>query len=168
MKLSNLTFIAVALCAGTINWSISIARADELLKFRAFMHATSAQALDVGDVDGHALGLARVSGLASFPDGSVGTVYVTATNDYIKGAGTNLVYYNLSLKDGSVLSYRVTGTAKVDGTTTIFPEAQVSVLSGKGRFEGAKGDGTVSGARLAPFGTPGAEIYQDFAINVKK
>ena len=39
------------------------ARADEVLKFRSVMHATSAQALDVGDVDGHALGLARVSGL---------------------------------------------------------------------------------------------------------
>src|SRR5271157_4478798 len=103
----------------------SIARADEVLKFRAVMHATSAQALDVGDVDGHSLGLARVSGLASFPDGSVGTIYGTSTNDYIKGAGTNLAYYNLTLKDGSVLWYRLNGTAKVDGTTTIFPEGPV-------------------------------------------
>jgi len=159
----SLTVVAVmAFCAS------NIARADEVLKFRAVMHATSAQALDVGDVEGHALGLARVSGLASFPDGSVGTIYLTSTNDYVKGVGTNLAYYNLSLKDGSVLWYRVTGTAKVDGTTTIFPETQVSVLSGKGRFEGAKGDGTVSGARLVPFATPGAELYLDFVINVKK
>ncbi len=151
----------IGFCAG------SFARADEVLKFRAVMHATSAQALDVGDVDGHALGLARFSGLASFPDGSVGTIYLTATNDYIKGAGPNLAYYNLTLKDGSVLWYRVNGTAKVDGTTTIFPEAPVSILSGKGRFDGAKGDGTESGARLAPFAT-GADLYLDFVINVKK
>jgi hypothetical protein len=30
MKLSNLTFIAVALCAATVNWSISIANASDI------------------------------------------------------------------------------------------------------------------------------------------
>src|SRR5262249_8143526 len=49
MKLSNLTFIAVALCAATVNWSIS-ARADEVLKFRVVMHATFVQTHEVGDV----------------------------------------------------------------------------------------------------------------------
>jgi hypothetical protein len=54
-----------------------------------------------------------------------------------------------------------------DGTTTIFPEGPVSVLGGKGKFEGAKGDGTWSGTRLAPLAT-GADLYVDFVINVKK
>ena len=147
--------------------AFSDARADETLKFRAIMHAISVQSQDVGDVDGHALSVARISGLASFPDGSVGTIYLTAANDYIKGTGTNLAYYKLTLKDGSVLWLKVTGTAKVDGTTTNFPGAPVSILSGKGRFDGAKGDGTLSGARLAPLAT-GANLYLDFVINVKK
>ena len=151
----------IGYCAG------GIARADETVKFRAFMHATSVQTQEVGDVDGHVLGLARVSGLASFPDGSVGTTYFTATTDYIKGAGTNSSYASVTLKDGSVLWYKVTGTAKPDGTTTIFAEGQLSVLGGKGKFEGAKGDGTWSGTRLAPFAT-GADLYFDYVINVKK
>jgi hypothetical protein len=167
MKLSNLTFVVVALCAGTVNWSISTARADEVLKFRIIAHLTAIQTQDVGDVDGHTLSVVRYSGLASFPDGSVGTVNFTGTADYIKGSGTNLVYYNLSLKDGSVVRYRAAGTAKLEGTTTIFPDAPISVLGGTGRFEGAKGDGTGSGARLTPLAA-GAELYLDDVINVKK
>jgi hypothetical protein len=147
--------------------AFSNAGADETLKFRAIMHAISVQPQDVGDVDGHALSVARFSGLASLPDGSVGTVYLTAANDYIKGAGTNLAYYNLTLKDGSVLWFKTTGTAKLDGTTTNF-EGPVSIIpGGKGRFDGAKGDGTWGGARLTPLAT-GADIYLDFVLNVKK
>jgi len=147
--------------------AFSYARADETVKFRLVMHATFVQTQEVGDVDGHMLGLARYSGLASFPDGSVGTANFTATTDYIKGSGTYSTYYNVTLKDGSALWYKGTGPAKLDGTTTIFPEAPVIVLGGKGRFEGAKGDGTGSGARLTPLAA-GAELYIDSVINVKK
>jgi hypothetical protein len=167
MKLSNLTFIAVALCSGTVNWSISTASADEVLKFRIFAHANAVQTQDVGDVDGHTMSMVRFSGLASFPDGSVGTVSYTGTSDYVKGSGTYSVYYNLTLKDGSSLWYKSTGPAKLDGTTTIFPDAPLSVLRGTGRFEGAKGDGSQSGARLTPLAA-GAELYVDAVINVKK
>jgi hypothetical protein len=151
----------IGLCAS------SIARADEVLKFRHVMHATSVQTQEVGDVDGHVLGLSHYSGLASLADGSVGTVNFTATSDYIKGTGTYLVYFNLTLKDGSVLSYKANGPAKLEGTTTVFPETPVSVLRGTGRFEGAKGDGTLSGARVTPLAV-GAELYGDVVINVKK
>jgi hypothetical protein len=145
----------------------SVARADEVLKFRHVMHATFIQSQEVGDVDGHTLGLSHYSGLASLADGSVGTINFTATTDYIKGTGTYLVYYNLTLKDGSVLWWKSTGPAKLEGTTTIFPEAPLSVLRGTGRFEGAKGDGTAIGARLTPLAV-GAELYADVVINVKK
>jgi hypothetical protein len=151
----------IGFCAG------GVARADEIVKFRVFMHATSVQTQEVGDVDGHVLGLARFSGLASFPDGSVGATFLTTANDYIKGAGTNSTYFNVTLKDGSVLWYKATGTAKPDGATTIFPEGQLSVLGGKGKFEGATGDGGWSGARLAPLAT-GADLYIDVVINVKQ
>jgi hypothetical protein len=69
--------------------------------------------------------------------------------------------------DGSAPSYKSNGAAKLDGTTTIFPEAPLSVLRGTGRFEGAKGDGTLTGARLTPLAV-GAELYADVVINLKK
>jgi hypothetical protein len=147
--------------------AVGTARADETLKFRTVVHATSVQTQEVGDVDGHVLGLARFSGLALFPDGSVGTAYFTASTDYIKGNGTYTTYYNVTLKDGSVLWYKQAGTARVDGTTTTFPENPITVLGGKGRFEAAKGDGTLGGARVAPFAT-GADLYNDVVIKVKK
>jgi hypothetical protein len=145
----------------------SFARADEVLKFRIVMHAISIQTQDVGDVDGHTMSAGRYSGLASFPDGSVGTANFTFTSDYIKGVGTFLTYFNVTLKDGSALWWKGTGQAKPEGTTTIFPEFPVSVLRGTGRFEGAKGDGSQTGARVTPQ-TTGAELYADVIINVKK
>jgi hypothetical protein len=137
-----------------------------MLKFRLVMHAASVQTQEVGDVDGHIVGVGRYSGLASFTDGSVGTANFTFTIDYIKGAGTYSTYYNVTLKDGS-LWIKGTGPAKPEGATTVFPETAVSVLHGTGRFEGAKGDGTSAGARLTPLAT-GAELYTDFVVNVKK
>jgi hypothetical protein len=143
-----------------------IAKADETLKFRAVLHATFVQSQDVGDVDAHTMSLARYSGLTSFPDGTTGTGYFVASTDYIKGAGTFWVYNNLTLNDGSVLWYKSTGTTTMDGTTSRF-QGTVTVLGGKGKYEGAKGDGTVTGARMVPL-SAGADLYNDLVINIKK
>jgi hypothetical protein len=48
------------------------AKADETLKFRHVQHVASAQTQQVGDVNGHLLGLFRFPGMALFPDGSTG------------------------------------------------------------------------------------------------
>jgi len=76
------------LCLG----AFSNAQADETLKFRAIMHATSVQSQDIGDVDGHTAGVARFSGLASFPDGTVGTSYFVAATDGGAGNGGFTLY----------------------------------------------------------------------------
>lgn len=158
--------VATAIAAFAF-FAVSTARADEVLSFHLVTHSTSVQSLEVGDVDGHTLGLARQSGLALFPDGSVGTTYYAATNDYIKGAGTYLAYYNLTLSDGSGLWFKVTGLAKPEETTTFFPEAPVIVLRGNGRFEGIKGNGTFKGQRVTPLAV-GADLYADVVINLRK
>ena len=89
---SVLTMMAVGvigLCAS------NIARADEVVKFRMFLHATSIQSQEVGDVDGHALYVGHFTGLASFSDGSVGPGNLTSTADYVKGAGTVSGYFSV-------------------------------------------------------------------------
>jgi hypothetical protein len=164
MNLRGLFSLTAAGLIGIL--AASNARADEVLKFRTVMHATSAQSQDIGDVDGHTSTLARFSGLASFPDGTVGTSYFTTTTDYIKGSGTFSVYQNVTLNDGSTLWFKTAGNATVEGTTTLL-KGTIIVLGGKGRFEGVKGDGTVSGTRLTPLAA-GAELYNDIVINVKK
>jgi hypothetical protein len=137
------------------------AKADETVKFRIVGHATSFQSQEVGDVDGHALTLARLSGLASFPDGSVAPVNWTLTGDDTNGDGTWMTYVNVALLDGSVLRYKATGSSKASGPIT----GSLTVLGGKGRFEGAKGDGTINGAHPPQ---TGAYAYFDIAINIKK
>ncbi len=146
--------------------SASYARADETLKFHEVVHIVSAQSQDIGDVEGHATSLVRFSGLALLADGAVGTVYFIAATDYIKGAGSFSLYHNLTLEDGSVLWFKTAGTAKPDGAKTQF-SGTVTVLGGKGRFEGAKGDGTEAGTRYGPIAT-GADLYNDFTVNIKK
>jgi hypothetical protein len=145
-----------------------IAQADETLKFRVITHATAAQTQEVGDVDGHTMTVVSYSGLASLADGSVGTTNFTGTTDYIKGSGTYTGYWKLTLRDGSTITYKSTNVpARLEGTVTNFPQAPVSILRGTGRFDGAKGDGTGSGARLTPLAT-GAEVFYDFVLDVKK
>jgi hypothetical protein len=151
--------VFVALFAGA-------ARADETLKFRTIMHSSNAQTIDVGDVDGHILGVARFSGIVSLPDGSTATSYFTGAFEYTKGAGPVSTYLNVSYEDGSVLWLKTAGTAVAEGTKTIF-KGTVNVLGGKGKYVGATGDGSYSGARTVPLAA-GADLYLDVTVNVKK
>jgi hypothetical protein len=73
---------------------------------------------------------------------------------------------NLTLNDGSVLWSKVTGTTTVDGTISR-SQGTVTVLGGKGKYEGAKGEGTLTGVRVPGLAT-GVDRYDDFVINVKK
>jgi hypothetical protein len=156
---------AIGFCAS------SIARADEVLKFRMFLHAISVQNQEVGDVDGHVLSATHFSGLALFSDGSVGTAALTSTaefGEHTKGVGTFHTYFSVTTPSKDTLWIKVDGTAKPDGTTTVFPEAPAAVVGGSGRFEGAKGDGKfVGGVRLTPLAA-GADLWNEFVINVKK
>lgn len=158
---------APAMSAIALVGMTALAQADETLKFRMIAHAVSAQSQEVGDVDGHVLTLSRFSGLASMPDGSIGQIGFFGQSDYIKGAGTFYNYNNLTLSDGSVLWYKTDGgKATMEGTTAKF-SGPIVILGGKGRFEGAKGDGTATGARPTPLQT-GANLYLDVTLNIKK
>jgi hypothetical protein len=141
----------------------SYARADETLKFRTIVHATGVQSQDVGDVDGHLISVGRFAGLASF---AVGTTYFVFVTDYIKGSGTFSTHNNLTLNDGSVLWYKVNGTTKVEQAISR-SEGTVTVVGGTGKYEGAKGDGTLAGVRVPGLAT-GLDRYDDLVINVKK
>src|SRR5262245_49785068 len=107
---SILTLANELLCFG----ASSYARADEKMKFRTIVNATSVHSQDVGDVDGHLISVGRFQGLASFTDGTVGTTYFVFATDYIKGSGTFSTYNNLTLNDGSVLWYKLNGTTRVE------------------------------------------------------
>ena len=149
------------LCLG----ASSSARADEL-KFRTVMHATFVQFQDIPDKQGHRTSLVKFVGLASLPD-QVGTAYFIAQTDYINGEGNFSVYNNLTLSDGSVLWFKSEGKTTMKGTASTF-DGKVTVLpGGTGRFAGAKGEGTVTGARPDQL-IEGANLYNDITLNITK
>jgi hypothetical protein len=142
------------------------ASADETLKYRVVYHITDFQSQPVPDTDGHVLYLIRTSGLASMSDGSVATYSFVATLDYVKGAGIYSLYDQLLFSDGSALYTKGSGVATPEATKTTF-KGTATVIGGKGRYEGAKGDGTATGARMQPMPGAGAELYGDAVINLK-
>jgi hypothetical protein len=143
----------------------SAARADETLKWRHVQHNQSVQSLDVGDVNGHSLYLYQLPGIAFFPDGSTGTTMVIGTSDLTNGSGTNSGYSILNLSDGSALFMKYAGTNQVEGTKSP-RRGTFTVIGGKGRYEGAKGDGTWEGDGTRS--GPAAIIYIDNVVNIKK
>lgn len=139
---------------------------DETLRFRMVTHVTSAQSLDVGDVDGHTASLTRFSGLAFLPDGVVGTVHFASLADYTNGAGAFTLFPVLTFDDGSALWLKSTGTGTVDGAKTQFVGTLI-VVGGKGRFEGAQGDGTLTDTRYTPLSV-GADLVSEYTVNFKR
>ena len=96
------------------------AGASEVLKVRMVTHVTSVHSLDVGDTDGHLASVSRFSGLAFYPDGTVGTVNFVSLADYLHGAGTFTLFPILAFADGSELWMKSVGTGTVDGAVTRF------------------------------------------------
>jgi len=87
----NRRIILAMTATGLIGFcAISTAKADETLRLRWTAHTTApVQSQEVGDVDGHFIGVFRYSGITLAPDGSAGTLYYTGTYDYIKGSSTD-------------------------------------------------------------------------------
>jgi hypothetical protein len=141
--------------------------ADETLKYRIVQHITSATTQDVGDVDGHTMTLLKAQGVALFPDGTIGQVTVVSNTDYIRGNGNFFANSGVIFSDGSAIWVNGLGRATVKGQTTELTQP-LTIIGGKGRYAGAKGDGMATGTRLQPLPNTGAEIIVDVTLNVKK
>jgi hypothetical protein len=159
----KMLLITTALCAIS-----TAAIADETLKLRAITHVTAATSQEISDVEGHAMTLAKGVGLASFSDGGVGTASFVVVTDYTRGSGDiTRVYWEVGTPDGSMLRFKGDhGRATLKGTKTEVG-GPVEVTGGTGRFSGAQGSGTAVGERLQVALSSGAEIYNDFVINLK-
>jgi hypothetical protein len=141
-----------------------IAAAGETLKFRTILHhAEPTDARDVGDVDRHRLLLVRNVGLASFPDGSIGTTsFVSIADAHKESTHWPVTYTNVTVGDGSVLWLLIVSDSTPEPGKLNF-KGTVTVQGGKGRFAEAKGDGTVVGQ----FFNATADSYFDLVINLK-
>jgi hypothetical protein len=143
------------------------ASADETLKWRHVQHTASLQTMQVGDVNGHTLNIYRLPGIAFFSDGTTGGFQAFGASDTINGSGPVNGYIVLTLNDGSEIWARYAGEVKVEGNR-VPRKGTFSVIGGKGRYAGAKGDGTWEGdGALVTAGTD-AVSYVDGVLNIKK
>jgi hypothetical protein len=141
-------------------------RSQEALQVRFVTRVTESHALEVGDVEGHVASLSRFSGLAFLPDGAVGIVHFASLTNYTDGAGTFTLFPIIAFDDGSTLCLESRGYGIVDGTKTRFT-GTLTVLGGSGRFDHAKGNGTLTGTRYTPLSV-GADLVSDYTINIEK
>jgi hypothetical protein len=119
------------------------AKADETLKYRIVRHYTSNQSHQVGDVDRHVIGVARLVGIALFPDGSTGTTVVFGAYDSTPPSGGAINgYSSITFADGSELWSKWTGT--INSFRPLIEKGPAIVIGGNGRYAGAKGDSTWS------------------------
>jgi hypothetical protein len=148
------------------------AKADETLKLRQVQHTTWVQSQQVGDVKDHLVGAVRQVGIVLLPDGSTGTMLVIGTFDSFVGseAATN-GYFTANFADGSELRTKYTGTSKFVGGPSgkLAQKGTFIVIGGKGRYEGAKGEGTFEGEQTQASTQPGEAIAViDSVFNIKK
>jgi hypothetical protein len=137
------------------------------LKYRTVYYTTSVQSQNIPDADGHIVAIVNASGIASFPDGSTALDNFTTIVDYTKGSGPTVTYDNITFSDGSALFLKLVGTTTAEGLRSTFKNI-ITIIGGKGRFSGARGDGMSVGTRLAPQPGAGAQLYADATINIKQ
>jgi hypothetical protein len=100
-----------------------------------------------------------------FADGSTGSSLVVGMSDLTNGSGTNNGYLTLNFNEGSVFFMKYSGTNKVESSKA--PRGgPFTVIGGKGRYEGAKGDGTWAGDGTRS--GPAAIVYIDGVVNITK
>jgi len=145
------------------------AKADETLKYHIVFHAASTQTQQVGDTNGHVLGLLRLPGIVFFSDGSTSTASGVGGFDAVVGVGGTVNGYTLvNFGDGSELWLKDTGTTKTDAKGGIAKKGTTIITGGKGRYAGAKGDGTWEGGQTQSVTLPGESIgYSDNVVNIK-
>jgi hypothetical protein len=78
-------------------------------------------------------------------------------------------YYTVNFPDGSALLLTFTGTTKVVAPGKFRNKATSIVIGGKGRYAGAKGEGTFE-EQATQAAVPGDPVigYIDIVINIKK
>lgn len=127
-----------------------------MLKWRTVQHVASNQTQQVGDANGHLLGLARIPGIVFFPDASTGTSVVFSAYDFVLGVGgTASGYYGITFADGSELWVKYTGTLKTGATGKVAQMGTGIVVGGKGRYAGAQGEGAWEGEQTQTANLPG-------------
>jgi hypothetical protein len=132
----------------------------ETMNYKFYTYVIKSEAVPVGDVEGHVVGIEVRRSFSVYENGEVATADTVVTADTVKGAGQFMQYVTVNFKDGSTIIYKSQGT--VGGASGGWKS---EIIKGTGRFEGITG--TQSGkATYLPVekGEAGAKGYGEGTI----
>jgi hypothetical protein len=151
----------VAIIGGTILAMPAASSAEDLGTGRRVQHTTKLESVEVGDVDGHVVGVVEFKGLTFFANGEIANHVNTATFDLVDGTGPHQGYVVHYFQDGSKSFERYQGRALIqDGGRKTVVEGSFECAGGTGRFGDLNGSGTYRGERLG--GLELGDVYIDF------
>ena len=152
------TIALIALIAAFLLVPVTQAVAETMKHRIAWFH-TKAEIIEVGDVEGHIVGVGESTGLVSFDTGEVASAVMKWTVDYTKGNGIHRTYTIMTFEDGSTIVSMEEGSAQRGPKGSRF-EGKIVISQGSGRFAGIQGKGTYTGRRILPIAS-GVPLYVD-------
>ena len=144
-----------------------LAAQSKTLKFDMRYQVSKNDVAIVNDSLHHRMGLATGSGNALFADGTNAAVSVFFVYDYTSGNGSFIEYDILTFPDNSTITVQSLGQSmgSFQGKDPLF-SATVSVIGGTGSYNGAAGDGSMTGNRQEAL-KDGVTVKLSFTINLK-
>jgi len=141
----------------------------ETLKCRTAGHNRIQEAVPVGDVEGHYVGVNVRIGMAFCDNGDVANFTALASWDSTAGKGGEALGYNLwSFPDGATMLtkfHQIYGPPSDERFQSETPQATGEILSGTGRFAGINGSLSFTGKNLKPIkGELGQRSTMDFIL----
>lgn len=141
--------IAIFLTAALV--MVPAAQAGEkTVKFKIAAPITKMEVVPVQDVKGHVIGLFERRGVAIYEKGETAAYHSRLTFDSIREKeGSYIGYADLSFADGSIIIWKFQGT--VWGSKPRLIKGTGQYINGTGRFEGIKGELSLSGKYVTPY-----------------
>ncbi len=139
---------ALLVISAGVMYSIPPAMA-ETLSYKFFLPVTQMQAIPIGDIEGHAIGVLIREGAIFLENGEMGWGKGVVIFDMVKGAGSFDQYSTLTFQDGSTIVTRTKGTSEAQSGSSSSAQWTGEIIKGTGRFEGIKGT-QVSTSKMLP------------------
>ena len=133
--------IAVALTVLACAFGQPVAAMEHALDFKLVVKPIDVKSLEAPNIDGQAVLLMKMHGVAFFKDGRVASKEFIFNADYNKGSGPFFGYSTYQFEDGSSITARFAGTQRAGQLI----HGEYTVISGTGTYAGAKGTGTFDG-----------------------
>jgi hypothetical protein len=121
----------------------------ETMKYKYTSQITKLEYVLFPDVKGHVVGVLERRGVAIF-ENEVAALDLRLRFDYIKKQGPWDGYMQITFKDGSTFTQKFKGASSFAPDGERLKKAKGEYIKGTGRFEGIKGEFSLTGREITP------------------